>query len=79
MIHAEETVLEVGIPLIPFSVFSSLSLLWTIGVHLKDILIPHFKEVLQLNDLRTAWIQDAVVGGYCVAAFPARQIHGRHG
>jgi FHS family L-fucose permease-like MFS transporter len=66
-------------PLIPFSVVCSLFFLWAIGVHLNDILIPHFKSVFHLNDFRSALIQAAFFGGYFVAAFPAGRFMERFG
>ncbi len=66
-------------PAIPFAVVCLLFFLWAIGVHLNDILIPHFKAVFHLNDFRSALIQAAFFGGYFIAAFPAGRFMERFG
>ena len=63
----------------PLSLVTSLFFLWAIGVHLNDILIPHFKSVFHLNDFESSLIQSAFFGGYFLAAFPAARLMEKFG
>jgi FHS family L-fucose permease-like MFS transporter len=60
--------------LLPFILVTSLFFLWSIGVHLNDVLVPHFKKVFDLTDFQSSFIQVAFFGGYFLAAFPAGRL-----
>ena len=60
--------------LLPFILVTSLFFLWSIGVHLNDILIPHLKKAFDLTDFQSSFIQAAFFGGYFLAAFPAGRL-----
>ncbi|MGH7592710.1 MAG: L-fucose:H+ symporter permease [Gemmatimonadales bacterium] len=57
--------------LLPFVLITSLFFLWAIGTNLNDILIPHLKKALDLNDFQSSLIQTAFFGGYFLMALPA--------
>jgi MFS transporter, FHS family, L-fucose permease len=59
---------------LPFILVTSLFFLWSIGVHLNDVLVPHFKKAFDLTDFQSSFIQVAFFGGYFLAAFPAGRI-----
>jgi MFS transporter, FHS family, L-fucose permease len=59
---------------LPFVLVTSLFFLWAIGVHLNDVLVPHFKKAFDLSDFQSAFIQVAFFGGYFLAAFPAGRV-----
>src|SRR5208282_3327546 len=48
--------------LLPFILVTSLFFLWSIGVHLNDVLIPHFKKLFDLSDFQSSFIQLAFFG-----------------
>jgi len=56
---------------LPFVLVTSLFFLWSIGVNLNDVLIPHLKKAFDLTDFQSSFIQVAFFGGYFLAAFPA--------
>lgn len=58
----------------PFVVVTSLFFIWAIGVHLNDVLVPHFKKAFDLSDFQSSFIQVAFFGGYFLAAFPAGRV-----
>jgi len=58
----------------PLVLVTTLFFLWALGVNLNDILIPHLKKVFDLNDSRSALIQFAFFGGYCLSALPAGRL-----
>jgi MFS transporter, FHS family, L-fucose permease len=58
----------------PFIVVTSLFFIWAIGVHLNDVLVPHFKKAFDLSDFQSSFIQVAFFGGYFLAAFPAGRV-----
>lgn len=60
--------------ILPFTLVTSLFFLWSIGVHLNDVLIPHFKKLFDLSDFQSSFIQVAFFGGYFLAAFPAGRL-----
>src|SRR5580692_39467 len=60
--------------LLPFILVTSLFFLWSIGVNLNDVLVPHLKKAFNLNDFQSSFIQVAFFGGYFLAAFPAGRI-----
>ncbi|HEY2547140.1 MAG TPA: L-fucose:H+ symporter permease, partial [Candidatus Acidoferrum sp.] len=60
--------------LVPFILVTSLFFLWSIGVHLNDVLVPHFKKAFDLTDFQSSFIQVAFFGGYFLAAFPAGRL-----
>ena len=60
--------------LLPFSLVTSLFFLWSIGVNLNDVLIPHLKKAFDLTDFQSSFIQVAFFGGYFLAAFPAGRL-----
>jgi FHS family L-fucose permease-like MFS transporter len=53
---------------------TSLFFLWSIGVNLNDVLIPHLKKAFDLSDFQSSFIQGAFFGGYFLAAFPAGRL-----
>jgi MFS transporter, FHS family, L-fucose permease len=59
---------------LPFTLVTSLFFLWSIGVHLNDVLVPHFKKAFDLTDFQSSFIQVAFFGGYFLAAFPAGRL-----
>src|SRR5271170_2306195 len=60
--------------LLPFILVTSLFFLWSIGVHLNDVLVPHFKKAFDLTDFQSSFIQVAFFGGYFLAALPAGRL-----
>lgn len=56
---------------VPFVLVTSLFFLWSIGVNLNDVLIPHLKKAFDLTDFQSSFIQVAFFGGYFLTAFPA--------
>ena len=56
---------------LPFVLITSLFFVWSIGVNLNDVLIPHLKKAFDLTDFQSSFIQVAFFGGYFLAAFPA--------
>jgi FHS family L-fucose permease-like MFS transporter len=60
--------------LLPFTLVTSLFFLWSIGVNLNDVLIPHLKKAFDLTDFQSSFIQVAFFGGYFLAAFPAGRL-----
>src|SRR5208282_3052594 len=48
--------------LLPFILVTSLFFLWSIGVHLNDVLIPHFKKLFDLSDFQSSFFQLALFG-----------------
>jgi MFS transporter, FHS family, L-fucose permease len=63
----------------PFVLVTSLFFLWSIGVNLNDVLIPHLKKAFDLSDFQSSFIQVAFFGGYFLAAFPAGRLMERIG
>jgi len=59
---------------LPFILVTSLFFLWSIGVNLNDVLIPHLKKAFDLTDFQSSFIQVAFFGGYFLAAFPAGRL-----
>jgi MFS transporter, FHS family, L-fucose permease len=59
---------------LPFVLLTSLFFVWSIGVNLNDVLIPHFKKAFDLTDFQSSFIQVAFFGGYFLAAFPAGRL-----
>jgi FHS family L-fucose permease-like MFS transporter len=53
---------------------TSLFFLWSIGVNLNDVLIPHLKKAFDLTDFQSSFIQVAFFGGYFLAAYPAGRL-----
>ena len=64
---------------LPFVLVTSLFFLWSIGVNLNDVLIPHLKKAFDLSDFQSSLIQVAFFGGYFLAAFPAGRLMERIG
>lgn len=64
---------------LPFVLVTSLFFLWSIGVNLNDVLIPHLKKAFDLTDFQSSFIQVAFFGGYFLAAFPAGALMERIG
>ena len=60
--------------LLPFVLVTSLFFLWSIGVNLNDVLIPHLKKAFDLSDFKSSLIQVAFFGGYFLAALPAGRL-----
>jgi MFS transporter, FHS family, L-fucose permease len=60
--------------ILPFILVTSLFFLWAIGVHLNDVLIPHFKKAFRLTDFQSSFIQVAFFGGYFLGALPAGRL-----
>ena len=65
--------------LLPFVLVTSLFFLWSIGVNLNDVLVPHLKKAFDLTDFQSSFIQVAFFGGYFLAAFPAGRLMERIG
>jgi len=59
---------------LPFMLVTSLFFLWSIGVNLNDVLIPHLKKAFDLSDFQSSFIQVAFFGGYFLAAYPAGRL-----
>src|SRR5580700_10733837 len=59
---------------LPFILVTSLFFLWSIGVNLNDVLVPHLKKAFDLTDFQSSFIQVAFFGGYFLAAFPAGRL-----
>src|SRR5260370_21295795 len=59
---------------VPFVLVTSLFFLWSIGVNLNDVLIPHLKKTFDLTDFQSSFIPVAFFGGYFLAAFPAGRL-----
>jgi len=59
---------------LPFVLVTSLFFLWSIGVNLNDVLIPHLKKAFDLSDFKSSLIQVAFFGGYFLAALPAGRL-----
>jgi FHS family L-fucose permease-like MFS transporter len=53
---------------------TGLFFLWSIGVNLNDVLIPHLKKAFDLSDFQSSFIQVAFFGGYFLAAYPAGRL-----
>lgn len=64
---------------LPFMLVTSLFFLWSIGVNLNDVLIPHLKKAFDLSDFQSSFIQVAFFGGYFLAAYPAGRLMERIG
>jgi FHS family L-fucose permease-like MFS transporter len=64
---------------IPLGLITSLFFLWAFGVHLNDVLIPHFKKTFRLTDFESSLIQVAFFAGYFLAAWPAGRLMDRIG
>src|ERR1700674_5034759 len=60
--------------LLPFILVTSLFFLWSIGVNLNDVLVPHLKKAFNLTDFQSSFIQVAFFGGYFLAALPAGRL-----
>src|SRR3984957_18722633 len=60
--------------LLPFTLVTSLFFLWSIGVNLNDVLVPHLKKAFNLTDFQSSFIQVAFFGGSFLAAFPAGRL-----
>ncbi len=60
--------------LLPFILVTSLFFLWSIGVNLNDVLVPHLKKAFDLSDFQSSFIQFAFFGGYFLAALPAGRL-----
>src|SRR5256886_898912 len=63
----------------PLLLVTTLFFLWALGVNLRDVLSPHLKMVIDLNDFQSALIQVAFFGGYCLSAMPAGRLLERIG
>ena len=50
--------------ILPFILVTSLFFLWSIGVNLNDVLIPHLKKAFDLTDFQSSFIQVSFFGGY---------------
>lgn len=59
---------------LPFVLLTSLFFVWSIGVNLNEVLIPHFKKAFDLTDFQSSFIQVAFFGGYFLAAFSAGRL-----
>src|ERR1700722_1362545 len=65
--------------LLPFTLVTSLFFLWSIGVNLNDVLVPHLKKAFNLTDFQSSFIQVAFFGGSFLAAFPAGRLREKIG
>ncbi len=57
--------------LVPFLLLASCFALWGLLNNMTDNLVPAFKEVFDLTNARSTWVQVAFYGAYAVAAIPA--------
>ncbi len=58
---------------------TGLFFLWALAHNLNPILIPHLRQALQLNDLRSALVDSAFFIAYFVMALPAGALMARFG
>jgi len=63
---------------LPFVLVTSLFFLWSIGVNLNDVLIPHLKKAFDLTDFQSSFIQVAFFGGVFPRGFSCRAIDGEN-
>lgn len=57
--------------LLPFSLVTSLFLLWGLANNMTDTLLSAFKKIMSMSDTQTSFIQFAFYGAYFVIALPA--------
>lgn len=57
--------------LLPFSLVTSLFLLWGLANNMTDTLLSAFKRIMAMSDTQTSLIQFAFYGAYFVIALPA--------
>ncbi|MCP5061747.1 MAG: sugar MFS transporter [Ignavibacteriae bacterium] len=64
---------------IAFALMTSLFFMWGAIVSLNDILIPHFKNLFDMNYTETMLIQFCFFGAYFLMAIPASMVIGKIG
>lgn len=64
--------------LLPFSLISSLFLLWGLANNMTDTLLSAFKRIMSMSDTQTSLIQLAFYGAYFVIALPAALFIRKH-
>jgi MFS transporter, FHS family, L-fucose permease len=64
---------------IAFALMTSLFFMWGAIVSLNDILIPHFKNLFQMNYTETMLIQFSFFGAYFLMSIPASIVIGKIG
>jgi len=57
--------------LVPFILVTSLFFFWGVANNMTDTLLAAFKNILEMNDFQTSFIQMAFYGSYAVFAIPA--------
>ena len=57
--------------LIPFALVTSLFFFWGVANNMTDTLLAAFKNILEMNDFQTSFIQMAFYGSYACFAIPA--------
>ena len=60
--------------LIPFTLVTSLFVLWGFANAVTDPMVQAFKKVLELSNSEAAWVQMAFYGGYFCMALPAAML-----
>ena len=57
--------------LIPFILVTSLFALWGFANDITNPLVKAFKDIFQIDNAQSAWVQRAFYGGYATMAIPA--------
>lgn len=57
--------------LIPFILVTSLFFFWGVANNMTDTLLAAFKNIMEMNDFQTSFIQIAFYGSYAIFAIPA--------
>lgn len=57
--------------LVPFILVTSLFFFWGVANNMTDTLLAAFKNIMEMNDFQTSFIQIAFYGSYAVFAIPA--------
>ncbi|MDD3322282.1 MAG: L-fucose:H+ symporter permease [Paludibacter sp.] len=57
--------------LVPFILVTSLFFFWGVANNMTDTLLAAFKNIMEMNDFQTSFIQIAFYGSYAIFAIPA--------
>ena len=57
--------------LVPFILVTSLFFFWGVANNMTDTLLAAFKNIMEMTDFQTSFIQLAFYGAYAVFAIPA--------
>ena len=60
--------------LVPFILVTSLFFFWGVANNMTDTLLAAFKNIMEMTDFQTSFIQLAFYGAYAVFAIPAALI-----